>query len=154
MKKIIYFLPILLTIVSCAVKEKPIFLKVDNIKMLSATADTIKVGAKIYFKNPNIIGGKLATDEIKVIVNDVEFAQVSSEEFEVPAQKEFSIPVKVAIPSKEVFEKNKNGILGGLINTLLKQSVKVQLKGSVKYKVFGYSDVYLIDKTEDIKIKL
>ena len=52
MRKLFYFLPILLTIVSCAVNEKPIFLKVDNIKMLSATADTIKVGAKIYFRNP------------------------------------------------------------------------------------------------------
>ena len=153
-KKLSFFIVLLVITISCSIKKKPVFFKVDNFEIISLASDTIRLKASAFFKNPNDIGGKLDTDEIKVIVNDVEFAQVSSEEFEVPARKEFSIPVKVAIPSKEVFEKNKNGILGGLINTLFKKSVKVQLKGSVKYKVFGYSDVYLIDKTEDIKIKL
>ncbi|MEX6625696.1 LEA type 2 family protein [Tenacibaculum salmonis] len=152
MKKLLFFI-ISLSIVSCSVKKKPIFLKVDDIKVMSVASDTIRLKANAFFKNPNDIGGKLATDEIKVIVNGTQLAQVSSEEFKVPARNEFSIPLNVAIPAKKVFENNKNGILGGLLNSLLNKSVKVQFKGDLRYKVLGFSHVYTIDKTEDIKIK-
>jgi len=153
MKNLVFFIAVLF-IVSCSVNKKPIFIKVDGVKIVSVAADTIRLKASAFFKNPNDIGGKLATDEIKVIVNGVEVAQVSSEEFKVPARNEFSIPLKVAIPANKIFDNNKNGFLGGLINSILSKSVKVQFKGDLKYKVFGFSDVYAIDKTEDIKIKL
>ncbi|MCT4698804.1 NDR1/HIN1-like protein [Tenacibaculum haliotis] len=152
MKKWGFFI-VVLFIVSCSVKKKPIFIKVDDIKIMSIASDTIRLKATAFFKNPNDIGGKLATDEIKVIVNGEEVAQVSSDEFEVPARKEFNIPLKVVIPAKKIFGDTKNGILGGLINSILTKSIKVQFKGDLKYRVLGFSDVYPIDKTEDIKIK-
>ena len=153
MKRIAYFVTIILIITSCSVKKKPIFLKVDDVKLISLRADTLHLGANAYFENPNDIGGKISTDEIKVLVNGTQLAQVSSEEFKVPANKEFSIPLKVVIPTKKVFENNKNGILGGLLSSLLNQNLKVQFKGDLKYKVLGFSKVYPIDKTEEIKIK-
>ena len=138
-------------ITSCAVKKKPVFVKVDNVKVISIASDTIRLSAEAFFKNPNDIGGKISTDEIKVIVNGAELAQVSSEEFKVPARKDFVIPLNVVIPAKRVFENNKNGLLGGLINSVLNRTVKVQFKGDLKYKVLGFSNVYPIDKTEVIK---
>lgn len=140
-------------ITSCSVKKKPVFLKVDDIKVLSFKTDTIKLQAKAYFKNENDIGGKISTDEIKVLVNGTEMAQVSSEEFKVPANEEFEIPLKVVVPTNKVFENNKGGILGGLLSSLLNKSLKVQFKGDIKYKVLGFSSVYPVDKTEEIKIK-
>ena len=114
--------------------------------------DTIHLEAMAYFKNENDIGGKISTDKIKVIINGTEVAEVFSEEFKVPANKEFSIPLKVLIPSKKVFENNKGGILGGILNSLLNKSLEVQFKGDIKYKVLGFSSVYTIDKTEKIKL--
>jgi hypothetical protein len=151
MKKGVYFLGLFLLITSCAVKKKPVFVKVDNVKVISIASDTIRLSAEAFFKNPNDIGGKISTDEIKVIVNGAELAQVSSEEFKVPARKDFVIPLNVVIPAKRVFENNKNGLLGGLINSVLNRTVKVQFKGDLKYKVLGFSNVYPIDKTEVIK---
>lgn len=153
MKKLVFF-TVILFIAGCSIKKKPIFIKVDNFKIVSIALDTITLKANAFFKNPNDIGGKIATDEIKVIINGEQVAQVSSEEFKIPARKEFSIPLKVVIPAKKIFENNKNGILGGLINSLIKQSVDVQFKGDLRYKFFGFSHVYPIDKTEEIKIKL
>lgn len=153
MKKFCYFLLISALLTSCAVKKKPVFVKVDDVKLLSLKTDTVRLAANAYFKNPNDISGKISTDEIKVIVNGAEVAQVSSEEFKVPARKDFTIPLKVVIPAKRVFENNKGGILGGLINSVLNKSIKVQFKGELKYKVLGFSNVYPIDKTEEIKIK-
>jgi hypothetical protein len=151
MKKLLYFILLFTLIISCSVKEQPIFIKVDNVKVSSFRGDTIRLKAAAFFENPNDVGGKISTDEIKVIVNGAEVGQVSSDEFEVRARKEFSIPLMVVIPAKKVFDNNKNGILGGLLNSFLNKSIKVQFTGDLKYKVFGYSSVYPVDEIQEIK---
>ena len=153
MKKLCYFFLLIFISFSCSVTKKPVFIKVDNVKIVSFSSDTIRLKADAFFENPNDVSGKISTDEIKVIVNGTELAQVSSDEFKVPARKEFTIPLNVVIPSKKVFDNNKNGIFSGLINSFLNKSIKVQFIGDLTYKVFGYSNKYSIDKTEQIKIK-
>jgi len=153
MKKGCYFIVLFLLMYSCSVKEYPVFIKVDNVKLIAVAPDTIRLQVNAYFQNPNDVGGKISTDEIKVIINGAEVARVSSDEFKVPARNEFSIPLKVVIPSKRIFENNKNGILGGLINSIFKKSIKVTFKGDLKYKVFGFSNTYPVDITKDLKIK-
>ena len=130
MKKLVYFLVLFLVISSCSVKEKPIFLKVDNIKITSTSTDTIHLKAEAFFKNPNDLGGQISTDEIKVIINGAEVAHVSSEEFKVPARNEFTIPLKVVIPTKNVFENNKNGLLGGILKLTSEHPEKFNAIGS------------------------
>ena len=151
MKKIVYFSVLFLLINSCSVKEQPVFVKIDNVKVISFKMDTIRLKANAFFKNPNDVGGKISTDEIKIFVNGEELAQVSSEEFKVPARSDFTVPLIAAIPTKKILESNKNGILGGLLNSLTKRSVNVQLKGDLKYKVLGFSSTYSVDKTQEVK---
>lgn len=153
MKNLLYLCGMFLLLTACAVKKKPVFLKIDDVKFVSFKLDTISLQAKAYFKNENDIGGKIATDEIRVSVDDVDVAQVSSEEFKVPANKEFAVPLKVKIPSKKIFDK-KGGFLQGLLNSVLSKKINVRFKGDIKYKVLGFSSTYTIDKTEAIKIKL
>ena len=78
-------------------------------------------------------------------------ATVTTESFKVPAKKEFSIPLKANIPTDSLLSAKS---LGGLLGSLLSQKMKVQYVGQIKYKVFGFSHTYDVDKTEDIKIKL
>ena len=151
MKNILYFILLIILISSCSVNKQPTFIKVDKVKVASFSGDTIRLKAEAFFTNPNDVGGKISTDEIKVIVNGAEVAQVSSEEFKVPARKNFTIPLVVVIPARKVFENNKNGILGGLLNSFLKKSIQIQFKGDIKYKVFGYSNVYPVDEIQEIK---
>lgn len=154
MKNLLYLIVISVFLMNCSVKKKLTFVKVDEIQFLSLKRDTIHLQAKAFFKNENDIGGKLSTDEIKVFVDGAEVANVSSEEFKVPANKEFFIPLSVVIPADKVFEKSKGGLLGGLIKTLLNKKVNVQFKGDIKYKVLGFSNTYVVDKTQEVKIKL
>ncbi|SNR15744.1 LEA type 2 family protein [Tenacibaculum jejuense] len=154
MKNLIYFTALCFLLMNCSVKKKPVFVKVDDIRFVSLKSDTVRLQAKAYFKNENDIGGKLATDEIKVIISGEEVAQVSSEEFKVPANNEFSIPLNVVMPASKVFNDKKNGILGGILNSIINNNLKVRFKGEIKYKVLGFSSTYVIDKTEEIKIKL
>ncbi|AOW21948.1 LEA type 2 family protein [Urechidicola croceus] len=151
--KIIIFCLTLLVVSSCAVRKKPKFLKVDNIKVMNISSDIITIGAEVFFENQNNIGGKLETKGIKVMVNDLEVAQVRSEMFKIPAKKEFAIPMVVDIPTKELKRKANGNFLEGLLKSLLNQDLKVQFKGKLKYKVMGYSDYYDIDETELIKLK-
>lgn len=150
MKKLIILSTLVLTLISCSVKEKPEFLHVKNIKVLESNGKNITLTADALFMNPNDIGGELKTDGIKVIVNGNEMASVSTESFKVPAKKEFSIPLKAIVPADSLLsDKNLSGLLGSLFS----QKIKVQYKGVIKYKVFGFSHSYDVDKTEDVKIK-
>lgn len=153
MRKLAVLIILFIGVFGCSISKKPVFLKVDDVQIVSVQSDTIRLKANAYFKNPNDVGGKIATDQIKVIVNGAELAQVSSEEFKVPSRKDFTIPLSVVIPAKQVFENNRNGILGGLINTLLNKTINIQFKGDLKYKVLGFSKVYPVDKTQEIKLK-
>jgi hypothetical protein len=151
MKKLIMLSTIIVTFLSCSVNEKPLFLKVENIEVVESTPEYVTLRADAFFINPNDIGGELQTEGIKVLINDVEMATVSSEAFKVPAKKEFSIPLKTNIPSNKIFNLDN---LGGLLNSILSKKVKVQYIGDLKYKVMGFSHRYAIDKTEYVKVKL
>lgn len=150
MKKLIILSTICIALLSCSVNEKPEFIGVENIKVLESTSKFITFTAEAKFINPNDIGGELQTDAIKVFVNNNEIATVSTENFEVPAKKEFSVPLKTKVPTDSLFS-NKN--LGGLIGSLFSKKVKVQYKGEIKYKILGFSHYYNIDQTENVKIK-
>jgi hypothetical protein len=150
MRKLIILSTLILAFTSCSVKEKPEFLRIENINVLESTGKTITLTADALFMNPNDIGGELKTDGIKVLVNDNQMAFVYTESFEVPAKKEFSIPLKANIPTDSLLSDKS---LSGLLGSLLSQKIKVQYKGDIKYKVFGFSHTYAIDKTEDVKLK-
>lgn len=151
MKKLILSLIIMLSFFNCKVKEKPEFIKVENIKVVESNAEFVRLKANALFKNLNSVGGKLATEGIKVFVEGKELATVVSEEFKVPAKQEFTIPLDVKIETKRLLQKDN---LNGLISSILGQKLTLRFKGDIKYKVLGFSHRYQLDQTEDIKIKL
>jgi hypothetical protein len=153
MKNALYFSALLLLIWRCSVQKEPVFIKVDNVEVLSYALDTIKLKADAFFENPNAVGGNISTDELKIFVNGQEVAQVFSEEFKVPARKEFSVPLSAHIPTKNILSSNKNGVLGGLLNSLFTKKVTLRIKGELRYVVFGFKRIFLVDKTQEIKIK-
>ena len=153
MRNLFLFLLVTILCISCSVKEKPVFLRVENIEILDANLKLVTVKADAYFENPNDIGGSLKSDEIAVYVNDIKIAKVSSEDFKVPAKKEFSIPLQVNISTDSILKGDSQSILGGILNSLLNQNIKVQYKGDIVYKTLGFSYAYPIDQTETIKIK-
>jgi hypothetical protein len=152
MKNALFLVGLILFICSCSVKKLPIFLKVDDIKILSFSSDTIRLQANAYFQNPNDVGGKIFTDNILIFVNNVEVAQVVSDEFKVPAKNDFLIPLTAKIATKSILSSDKNGILGGLINSFLTKKLNVKIKGKLDYVVFGFKKEFLVDKTQEIKI--
>ena len=153
MKNAGYFLVLLLIISSCSIHKEPVFVKLDNIEVLSFAQDTIKLQAVAFFENPNDVGGTIGTDGLKIFVNGDEVASIFSEEFKVPARKNFRILLSAHIPTKNMLNANKNGVLGSLLNSLLTKKLTLRIKGKLQYVVFGFKSDFLVDKTQDIKIK-
>lgn len=151
MKQLIILSTILFAFFSCSIKKKPEFLSVKNIKVLESNSKHITFTANALFKNPNLIGGKLITDEIKIFVNDKEMGTISTENFKVPAKKEFSIPLKANILTKKLLN---SSTLSNLIGSIFKNKTKVQYIGDIKYKILFFSNIYHVDETETLKIKL
>ncbi|MFP2994508.1 hypothetical protein ABN763_01300 [Spongiivirga sp. MCCC 1A20706] len=137
----------------CTINKKPEFIAVDNIEVLSISTDTLTIKADAYFNNPNDLGGTLKTDGINVLIANIQVANVSTDEFKVPGKRQFSIPLIAKVATKDVFDKNKNNIIGGLLNTLLTKKIKVQYKGAITYKALGLSYDYPIDITEEVNIE-
>lgn len=154
MKKHLSILLIFLTMFSCKVRETPEFVSVDSIHVKHSDVRTITLSANANFKNPNDIGGTLESDGISVMVNDIELGSLKSEAFDVPAQEEFSIPLEVTLSTEDIVKKDKGGLIGGLLNSILSKSIKVQYKGNITYKALGFSYDYPLDIVQDVKIKL
>jgi len=149
--KIFQLVVFIIVLISCTVNGAPEFIGIKNIKVVESSKTFMTIKGEGLFKNPNDIGGKLQADEIIVYVNGNEMATVTSDSFNVPAKEEFTIPLKVNIPTDSIFS-NKN--IGGLIGSLFSQKIEVKYQGKIKYKVFGFSHSYTVDETENIKIKL
>lgn len=150
MKRAIISSIFLLAFFNCSVNEKPEFIGVEKIKILESTPEYIILTADAFFENPNDINGEMQVDNVKVFVNDSEMASVSSENFKVPANQNFSIPLTANAPIDSIFgDENSSSLIG----SLLTKKMKVQYKGTINYKVLGVSHTYNVDKTEDVKIK-
>jgi hypothetical protein len=153
MKKVTLLLFIIAS-TSCGIKQKPKFIKVDNIKFITASSTKVILSANALFNNPNLIGGRLNTDGVQVYVNDISFGKIETEKFKVPAAADFTIPLKIQINTKDLFDKDPNGFLNGLLKSVLNRTLKVRYEGTIQFKALGINHSYLINKTETIKIKL
>ena len=151
-KRLSLFL-IFLTVISCKVRETPDFVSVDSITVKHSDVRSITFSANANFENPNHIGGTLKSDGISVLVNDIEFGSLSSEAFEVPAKETFTIPLEVTLSTEDIIKKEKGGLIGGVLNSILSKTIKVQYKGNITYKALGFSYDYPIDIVQDVKIK-
>jgi hypothetical protein len=146
----VLFLLIYTLLFNCSVTEKPEFIGLEKIEVVDSNSKSITLSADALFLNKNDVGGTLKTDDLKVYINDTEVAQIISDEFDVPRKEQFKIPLTVAVATDSLIDKKS---LGGLIGSLISQRLKVQYKGAIKYKVFGYSSTYDVDETQDLKIK-
>ncbi|MCK8481100.1 LEA type 2 family protein [Psychroserpens algicola] len=153
MRNVLLLLTACIAILSCNVKEKPIFIAIEAIELVESTSKTVTLKADAIFQNPNDVSGALESDDISVFVNDIKVAQVSSEQFKVPAKKEFTIPLEVKMSTDSILKLKGTDAIGSLLNSLLNKKIKVQYKGDIIYKTFGFSYTYPIDETEMVNIE-
>lgn len=151
LKRILFISLFFAQVFNCTVTEQPKFVGLENIKVVKTTMQSITLSANALFINPNDVGGVLKTDNLKVYINNSEVASVVTDQFDVPSKEKFKIPLIVAVATDSLIDKKS---LSGLLGSLISQRLKVQYKGTLVYKVLGYSSTYAVDETQQLKIKL
>ncbi len=146
MKKILIVTVITLLLTSCAVKH-PVFIGVKETKLISVT-DTLKLRTYAKFWNDNN-NGKIITDNVEVFLSGVPVGRVEVKEMNVPMEQKFEIPLDAEIP----YNKLKDGIMGGIVNSVLSKKVSLRIRGTITYRDKFKQKNYVIDKIEEVDIK-
>ncbi len=112
------------------------------------------LGGQLTYFNPNPIGGRLDQIFLKVYANDVHVSDISQQlDSEIKPRAEFIIPIDIHIPLQSLL-KDKGGLLGGIVNVLTQKQVTLKYVGTATLR-FGKLELPLvIDKEEEIRIKL
>ncbi|SEB43626.1 hypothetical protein SAMN04489761_0703 [Tenacibaculum sp. MAR_2009_124] len=152
-RKITCFLFIVI-LVGCKINETPTFLKLDDLNVVSVDANQIILAGNALFDNPNHIGGKMTIEGLNVILNKAKLANVESEEFDIPMLDEFAIPFNISIPVLDLYVNDKNNLVKGIIDSLLKKTVKLHFKGVITYRLLDFTSNYTVDEEKEIEIKI
>ena len=147
-----YFL-LISTILGCSAPQEPIFKNFANIKTSNISTKKITITADALFHNPNTMGGEVTSTDIEVIVNDIPAGKINQDlAIPVPAGAAFSIPLTVNVSPKDIYENDRGGALGGIVNAVLKKKVDVHYKGTVKMKIAGFPYTLEVDYEEEVRL--
>ncbi len=153
MKKFLLLSTIFTVITGCTISKKPEFKYVDNIEVKNIGMRNITLRADAVFNNPNSLKGTLSVDDIHVFVDNIDVGTISSEEFDVPAESEFAIPLQGTFSLAKIYKDNKNSLLGSVLKVIQTDSINIQYKGSIRYHLGDFSYPYKINKEEKISLK-
>lgn len=139
---------------SCSGPQEPVYKGFEGLKANTISTKRISLSGEAVYHNPNAIGGEVVSTDIEVIVNDVLAATIEQENsIPVPATAEFRLPLVCNISPKDIFESDRNGTLGGIINAVLSQKVDVHYLGEIKMKIAGVTFTLPVDFEEEVPIK-
>lgn len=149
LKKTSLLLTLCLFFVSCNVVEHPEFIGMKNLKVVDKKFKSFTLSIDAIFENPNNLGGTLQTDDLKVFVNGIEAATVTTTAFDVPKKDKFTIPMTVKISTDKILNLNS---IEGVLNSLKSKTLSVDYKGIIDYKLAGFNYAYDVDYTNEIKL--
>lgn len=144
----------LFTTTSCSRPQEPIYKGFEGLKASTISTKRITLSGEAVYHNPNALGGEVTSTDIEVIVNDIPAAKIEQTmSIPVPATAEFGIPLECNISPKDIYENDRNGALGGIINAVLTKKVDVQYRGQIVVKIAGFSYTMPVDYEEEVALK-
>ncbi len=152
MKQLALLSVIFLMLFSCTSKKIE-FQQIESITINRLSTSQITLSANAVFKNPYLLGGTLAPDNIIVSIDGSEITAVQFKPFKVPVKDEFTVPLTVKIPFNKLPGMKSNNLISIALNGLTKQH-SINFKGNLKYTILGITSGYSIDHTETLKLEL
>ena len=135
-----------LLLVGCAKPDQDIVLRnVKDVVVDANTDPTLKANA-IFF-NPNKIRGKLKKIDVEIFVNGKKAGHVDeSYNMEIPANGEFTIPLKVNLALKEL------GTMQTLLGMIGGKKFEVRYKGNLRLTYHGFPVRVPVDHKDEVRI--
>ena len=153
MRKICFLLFLSFITVSCTFTKKPEFKNISNVRVHSAKLSKVIISADAKFENFNDIGGNLEIKDLEVFANNIKVSSINSKKFKVPVNDEFSIPINVSFSPKQIFDDQKKGLLGNILNSIANKEVQLDYKGVITYSLGDFSFDYHVDYSDKVVLK-
>ncbi len=153
MKKFLLLLTTFMLLYGCSFSKKPEFKYIDNLEVKNLGLRYVTLKAEAIFNNPNNLKGKLSIDSIHVFVDNIKVGSISSQEFTVPSESEFAIPLEGTFSLSKIYEENKNGLLGSVLKVIQTDSLNIKYQGVIRYHFGSFSYPYKVDKQQKASIK-
>ena len=130
-------LVLMISVLSCTTTEEPVFQKMADVQVTNIQKGVVTVTAEAVYYNPNDVGGQLESTDIQLIANGVEAATVQQQfKTELKPKSEFRVPIEVQFPLEKVIQ-DKNNLISGALNALLKKQVEIEYAGKATVSFVG-----------------
>ncbi len=153
MRKFLLLSTIFILITGCSFSKKPTFKYVDTIEVKKVSLRNITLNANVIFNNPNHLKGKLSIEDMHIFVDKIDVATIGAQEFDVPPESEFAIPLEGIFSLSKIHKENKDNLLSGILKVVQTDSLEIQFKGIIRYHLGSFSYPYTIDKQQKIRVR-
>lgn len=104
--KIVRFLVFVISLLPSCIKYKEIsFLGVENVRVGKIGMNESTIEMDLTFNNPNNMGATLNSAQGKAWIQDMHVGNfLLNEDVRIPAKSKFSVPVRLSVNLKEVFQ--------------------------------------------------
>lgn len=134
--------------------KEPVLTNFKPISVKKIDHTEVILSGELTYTNLNPIGGQLEQIFLNIYVNDVYLFDITQElKTEIQPNSEFVIPIDIRMPLQSLLD-NKGGLLGGIVNALTQQRVKLKYVGTTTVRFAKMELPLVIDREEEIRIKL
>ena len=138
---------LVIALVSCGPSESVEFKQVKNVSLHASTDP--RLSGDVVFYNPNKMKLKLRKIKIDIFVDGKKAGEIDQDlKMQIPAQKEFTIPIEVKLAIQEAgFLDTVFGMIGG-------KKKEISYQGFLKINYHGFPVRVPVDYKSEIRIKL
>ncbi|MEL7423144.1 MAG: hypothetical protein AAFN81_09150 [Bacteroidota bacterium] len=141
------------TLFACSGPQEPVYKGFSDLNADMISTKRITLSGEAQYYNPNPFGGEVVSTDIKVTVNDIPAAEIEqTTSTPVPAEADFSLPLVCNIAPKTIFDNDRNGALGGIINAVLSRKADVHYQGEIVVKFAGVPITLPVDVEEEVEL--
>ncbi|MBA4144285.1 MAG: hypothetical protein C0523_00870 [Cytophaga sp.] len=149
MKRLFFFISVLIIVTSCVPKDTIIFKDVKNLSLDQTDLENAVLKGEALFYNPNSSRLRLREINVEVFVDGKKSAYVDQKLSALARPKsDFTVPIEVNLSLKEF------GVMDALKSLFGGKKYEIHYKGYLKAKVNGIPVRVPVDHKEDFKLKL
>jgi LEA14-like dessication related protein len=131
MKRFVFALIIVSTLVSCGKMKDPVFKGIENVKMNGLGVQESFVTLDIRYLNPNGFKGRLKSAEGDAWMDSIYLGHFTVDTLvQIPPNSEFLVPVKLMVDMKQMLKHS--------LTAFLKEDVMLKITGTAKAGKSGF----------------
>lgn len=124
---------LLVFLTACTSITDPTLERIEDVEIIEITTDKLGANLNMILFNSNVFALDLASASIKVVVDDIELADVSQTyDAVMPARSEFKMPMAITMELSRLYKDDPLGAITKGLKIISERQLKVRLLGEIK----------------------